>query len=193
MLCIAWSTKFTKHIFLRINPSCQRKMFHTAFDSLREARLLELLAPISSLKWGWKYVPSGHRQTENIWICIWIWKAVHTDPRDTHRAFTWTQHQQAHPATLSDWTRTEFSSGNKYIYEICLSLQQLGSDTQCLCLDPSNPSCWHLNLQVPKVTVLLHLWVQIISLTRGCPGVLWSHSQHAVLSPLDTHPSTASP
>lgn len=49
---IPWSIKFTKHIILWINPSCQRKIFHAGFDSLIEASLLELLTPISSLKWG---------------------------------------------------------------------------------------------------------------------------------------------
>lgn len=33
---------------------------------LREARLLDFLAPVSSLKWSWKYVPSGHREHLNI-------------------------------------------------------------------------------------------------------------------------------
>lgn len=37
--------------------------------------------------------------------------------KDTHRACTWTQHQQAHPAAFSGWARIEFINiPMKYVY-----------------------------------------------------------------------------
>lgn len=93
----------------------------TRSDSLSEAMLPQLHAPMSNWYWGWARVPSTSMQRYADHRCTpHVYSSGHTDQHNklTEHSHERKQHERLHPASLSGWTGWRLGSGNVHTYNM---------------------------------------------------------------------------